>query len=66
MAKTTDTVTARRDFLKLAGASLVGTGAAVAASANALAGSQPAEAAPTGDYRESAHVKRYYELARQF
>ena len=52
----------RRDFLKLAG---VGT---LAAGAAAVAG-EPAEAADVaqeaGDgYRETRHVKTYYELAR--
>jgi len=55
-------VTRRRDFLKLAGFGSL-SGAAVVA-----AGVAPAEAAaepPQGDgYRESAHVKKVYELAR--
>jgi hypothetical protein len=55
-------VTKRRDFLKLAGLGTI-SGAAVAA-----AGASPAEAAsepPQGDgYRETAHVKKVYELSR--
>jgi hypothetical protein len=55
-------VTKRRDFLKLAGLGSL-SGAAVVA-----AGAMPAEAKsepPQGDgYRESAHVKKVYELAR--
>lgn len=53
----------RRQFLKLAGLGTL-SGAAVAA-----IGSQPAEAEAAGDaktsgYRETAHVKKAYELAR--
>jgi hypothetical protein len=55
-------VAKRRDFLKLAGLGTL-SGAAVVA-----AGTPPAEAkseAPQGDgYRETAHVKKVYELAR--
>lgn len=54
----------RRDFLKLAGAGVVGGGAALAATVTpATAASEPA-AANAGSYRESDHVKRYYELAK--
>ena len=55
--------TKRRDFLKLAGAgTLGGAAAAVAAAVPAAAG----DAAPEGaaGYRETAHVKKVYELAR--
>ena len=53
----------RREFLKLAGLGTV-TGAAAAA-----VGMKPAEAEVAGDrrragYRETAHVKKAYELAR--
>ncbi len=53
----------RRDFLKFAG---VGT---VAAGASLAVGAEPAKAEDvpaTGraGYRETAHVKKYYELAR--
>ena len=51
----------RRSFLKLAGAGVVAVPAA-------LASEKPTEAAaakPTRAlYRETEHVKRYYELAR--
>lgn len=51
----------RRSFLKLAGLGAAAGGAA-------LAGTRPAEAATDekkgGLYRETEHVKRYYELAR--
>lgn len=51
----------RRDFLKLAGLAPV-AGAAL------VAGGRPAEAAKptqqTGGYRESEHIKKYYETAR--
>lgn len=53
----------RRSFLKLAGAGVVGSGAALASTV------VPAEAASAvetveGGYRETDHVKRYYELAK--
>jgi hypothetical protein len=51
----------RRSFLKLAGAGVVTAG-------GALAGGKPAGAAEAKParalYRETEHVKRYYELAR--
>ncbi|MEL6299270.1 MAG: formate dehydrogenase [Pseudomonadota bacterium] len=57
----------RRSFLKLAGASVVGTGAAAAAAVTgAQAAEAPAKPTADGDYHESAHVKRYYDLAREF
>lgn len=52
----------RRDFFRKAG---LGLGALGAAAVTLAAGE--AEAAPEergGGYRESDHVKRYYELAR--
>ena len=55
-------VTKRRDFLKLAGlGSLSGVAAVAAGTTPAEATSEP----PQGDgYRETAHVKKVYELAR--
>lgn len=54
-------VTDRRSFLKLAGAGVAAGGAAAAAGSPAAAAeSKPRE----GLYRETEHVKRYYELAR--
>lgn len=53
----------RRGFLKLAGASVVGSGAALASTVTPAAATD----APTkdaGTYRETEHVKRYYELAK--
>jgi hypothetical protein len=53
----------RRDFLKLAS-----VGAAAGTVAAAIGGTREAEAAApearTEGYRETAHVKRFYELAR--
>lgn len=51
----------RRDFLKLAGL------AAPAAAVTVVAGSTGAEAAvpeKSGGYRETEHVKKYFEVAR--
>jgi hypothetical protein len=54
-------VTDRRSFLKLTGAGLV-TGSAALASGKAA---EAAEAKPAQRlYRETEHIKRYYELAR--
>ncbi len=54
-------ITDRRSFLKLAGAGVAASGAAVAGTNQATA----AEGKATGGlYRETDHVKRYYELAR--
>ncbi len=55
--------TDRRSFLKLAGAGVVGTGAAAAAPVPAVAAEAPEPAAKDG-YRETEHVRRYYELAK--
>jgi hypothetical protein len=56
-------VAKRREFLKLAGLGSVG---AVAAAASATAPVEAAVApdAPGGGYRETAHVRKAYELAR--
>lgn len=54
----------RRSFLKLAGAGVVGSGAALAATVAPAAAASTEPAADAGSYRESDHVKRYYELAK--
>lgn len=54
----------RRSFLKLAGASVVGGGAAAMTVAGPAAAETEAEPKPGELYRETEHVKRYYELAR--
>jgi hypothetical protein len=58
---------ARRAFLKTAG---LGAGAAAAGAVGAVAlDAQPAGAETSGNadgYRETAHVKRFYELAKKF
>ncbi|MEL6227409.1 MAG: formate dehydrogenase [Pseudomonadota bacterium] len=56
----------RRNFLKLAGASVVGGGAAVAAATGAQASEAEAAPKPGSDYHASEHVRRYYDLAREF
>jgi hypothetical protein len=58
---------ARRAFLKTAG---LGAGAAAAGAVGAVAlDAQPAGAGTSkhaDGYRETAHVKRFYELAKKF
>ncbi len=60
--KETDIGTDRRGFLKLAGLGTVAGGAAL------VAGDKTAEAAEStstkAGYRETDHVKTYYEMAR--
>lgn len=53
----------RRNFLKLAGAGMVGSGAALAATVTPAAATAETTQ-ETGTYRETEHVKRYYELAK--
>ncbi len=57
--KTTD----RRDFLKLIGAGAVSGGTALGAGA-AVAGPIEQTSKTSGQYRETKHVKTYYELAK--
>ncbi len=59
----TDVKTDRRSFLKFAGAGVVGTGAAAAASV-VPAAAETAETKAGAGYQESEHVRRYYELAK--
>ncbi len=64
MAKRETKSLPRRDFLKAAGA----TGAAAGVAAVVLSGKSAEAAVPEGGsksgYRETEHVKKYYELAR--
>lgn len=54
---------ARRDLLKLAGLGGAAAGAAaIAASSQTEAATEPAKA--KSGYRETAHVRKYYELAK--
>ncbi len=63
MSKTeTDTGTDRRGFLKLAGLGTVAGGAALVAGDKAVEAAESAKS-QTG-YRETDHVKAYYERAR--
>jgi hypothetical protein len=55
--------TRRRDFLKLAGAGTLGGAAAAVASAVPAAAAVETPDGAAG-YRETAHVKKVYELAR--
>jgi hypothetical protein len=62
MMKQEQGVTKRRDFLKLAGVgSVAGAASAVAGAATAEAKAEPERA---DGYRETAHVKKVYELSR--
>ena len=54
---------ARRDLLKLAGLGGV-TGAALMASSTAKAGAAVEESRKDSGYRETEHVRTYYELAK--
>lgn len=63
MSKKVITSIKRRDFLKAAGLGGV-AGAAVVASGSGMASAAEPEASKTGGYRETTHVKRYYELAK--
>ncbi len=56
----------RRDFFRKAGLGVGAAGAAaVGLSAKQSAAAEPAESAPgSAGYRETAHVKKYYELSR--
>jgi hypothetical protein len=60
--KTKDVVADRRGFIKLAGATAAGAGAAVVTTTTAIAA--PVTKSADALYQETAHVKRYYELAR--
>lgn len=51
--------TSRRDLLKMAGLA-----AGVAAAAGTAKAAAPIERAKDGGYRETEHVRKYYELAR--
>lgn len=54
----------RRDFLKKAGMTTgAAAGAAVVMSATSAQAALPDEA-PKGDYQETDHVRKYYELAK--
>ena len=61
--ETRDVVADRRNFIKLAGATAAGAGATVATAGAGVA--KPADTRPADAmYRETEHVKRYYDLAR--
>ena len=62
MAKTDKEVEGRRDFLKLASVGTVLGGAALAVGGNAQA-AETVEETGSG-YRETAHVKAYYDSTR--
>ncbi|MGH6815368.1 MAG: formate dehydrogenase [Hyphomicrobiaceae bacterium] len=63
MKDKTTAVADRRAFLKLAGTGVVAGGAVLASGTAAEAGPKP-EKEKAELYRETEHVKRYYELAR--
>ena len=53
----------RRDFFRKAGVGAVGA-AAVGLSGKESRAAEPAATAKGAGYRETAHVKKYYELSR--
>ena len=55
---------ARRDFLKKAAVAGVAIGASRAAVGAPNDDTHPTETSPAHGYRETAHVRRYYRLAR--
>ncbi len=57
-------VTDRRSVLKLAGAGVVTGGAALVAGAKVVEAATVEPAAEGQIYRETEHVKRFYELAK--
>lgn len=62
--KTKTSATAdRRGFLKLAGAGAI-TGTAGVLGAGAAKAEGVGAVAPTGGYRETEHIRRYYDTAR--
>jgi hypothetical protein len=61
--KSKDPVADRRNFLKLAGA-VTGAAAAAVAGTAAQAATDARPQGEDGGYRETDHVKRYYDLAR--
>ncbi|MCB9946718.1 MAG: twin-arginine translocation signal domain-containing protein [Rhodospirillaceae bacterium] len=54
--------TSRRSFLQLAGAGTVASGVAALTAGDAAA--SEAEPAPGSGYRETRHIKSYYDSAR--
>ena len=61
-SKKKEVVADRRSFLKLAGTGAVAGGAALITGGTAA---EAGEAKPSGAlYRETDHIRRYYELAR--
>ena len=60
-----DTVANRRNFLKLAAASAATGGAAIGTATTGIAAPKAAAAGTSEPvYRETEHIKRYYDLAR--
>lgn len=54
----------RRSVLKLAGAGIVTAGAALVAGSEVVEAAADGTPAKAGIYRETEHVKRYYDLAK--
>lgn len=66
MSETKMTTLARRDFFKMAGlgAGAAGVAAVVVKTTGAAAGERLADRPSKSGYRETEHVKKYYDLAR--
>ena len=61
---TTEKIADRRGFLKLAGASAVTTTAAVLGAPVAEAADAGGAKTSAGEYRETQHIRQYYDTAR--
>jgi membrane-bound lytic murein transglycosylase len=62
--KKKETAAGRRAFFKKAGAGVIGAVAVGLAAKNSTAAEPSKTASGGAGYRESAHVKKYYDLAR--
>jgi len=60
----TESKTNRRDFLRLATTGTVAAGTAAVVGGAALAKTEAVQDPQSSGYRETEHVKKYYETAR--
>ncbi len=64
MSKKEETSIGRRDFFRKAGLGAGAVGAAAVGLSATAAEAAPAKPSKGAGYQETAHVKKYYELAR--